>query len=590
MSVTAPELVGHGGWIGVEGDLSLRSLRGRVVVVLFWTFACSKCCRVGDELAELQSRYPDELAVVAVHCPKFPFAAEHQAVVRATARLAWPFPVLDDPDMVTWQQYGIRGWPSVVVIDASGQIVGALPGSDRVALLHQIVGDQVERQRRLTQRPGRRPNQPLALRQARAEPPATAGLWTFPSKVATDRRGRLAVADTGRDRVVVATFTGPESVRVTHTISGLRRPHGVRLYGTELVICDTGHDRVVSVDLARRPAPDEEVAPDSAGIIHLRVLPNEVIAIDLHAPLDVVADVDGSYVVAESAGQRLWRIPTDGSSAAPIAGDRYEGLVDGPAEEAELAQPSGLTRLPNGLAWVDAESSALRMLDGRGRVGSLVGEGLFDWGLRDGRRRQARLQHPEGIVAALDGTSLFVADTYNHKLRWWRDRRLLTLPADGLLEPSGLDVLPDGRLVVADRAQHRIVLVDPNSGMVRTLLVDRLNLDGPAPGAQWGDKLRGETTSPLTVPFSVALGDLELDTDTANGVAVRVEIEAEPPNLLTVGPRAWTHVATEGAVTVTAGSLPATGLLTVMVTAAGANLGARAIRRSMTRHALTIED
>ncbi|MFN0026001.1 MAG: redoxin domain-containing protein [Acidimicrobiales bacterium] len=589
MSVAAPELVGHGGWIGIEGELSLRALRGRVVVVLFWTFACSKCCRVGDELADLQSRYPDELAVVGVHCPKFPFAAEHAAVVRAAARLGWPFPVLDDPDMVTWQQYGIRGWPSVVVVDARGQLVGALPGSDKVALLHQIVGDEVAQQRRLTQRPGRRPNNPLPLRRARPEPAAVAGLWTFPSKVATDRRGRLAVADTGGDRVVVATFTGPESARVTHTISGLRRPHGVRLYGSELVICDTGHDRVVSVDLARRPGSDETVTPDAAGIIHLRVLPSEVIATDLEAPLDVVADVDGSYVVAESAGQRLWRIPIDGSSAAPIAGDRYEGLVDGPAEEAELAQPSGLTRLPNGLAWVDAESSSMRMLDGRGRVGSLVGEGLFDWGLRDGRRRQARLQHPEGIVAALDGTSLFVADTYNHKLRWWRDRRLLTLPAEGLLEPSGLDVLPDGRLLVADRARHRIALVDPHSGMVRTLVVDRLNLDGPEPDAAWGEKLRGETNSPLTVPFSVMLGDFVLDTDTASGIAVRVEIEAEPPALLATGPRAWTHVATDGSVTVTAGSIPATGLLTVKVTAAGANLGARSVCRSVTRHALTID-
>lgn len=590
MSVTAPELVGHGGWIGVEGDLSLRALRGRVVVVLFWTFACSKCCRVGDELADLQSRYPDELAVVGVHCPKFPFAAEHRAVVRAAALLGWPFPVLDDPDMVTWQQYGIRGWPSVVVVDARGQVVGALPGADKVALLHQIVGEEVGRQRQLTQRPGRRAVAPLPLKRVRPEPAATAGLWAFPSKVATDRRGRLAVADTGHDRVVVATFTGPETVRVTHTISGLRRPHGVRLYGSELVICDTGHDRVVAVDLALRPADDEAVAPDPAGIIHLRVLPSEVIAHDLEAPLDVIADVDGSYVVAESAGQRLWRIPTDGSSAAPIAGDRYEGLVDGPAEEAELAQPSGLARLPNGLAWVDAESSALRMLDGRGRVGSMVGEGLFDWGLRDGRRRQARLQHPEGVVAALDGTSLFVADTYNHKLRWWRDRRLLTVPAEGLLEPSGLDILPDGRLVVADRAQHRLALVDPHSGMVRTLQVERMNVDGPAPAALWGDKLAGDTASALSVPFAVAFDELELDTDTDNGsgVAVRVEISAEPPTLLAVGPRAWTHVTTSGTITVSAGPLPATGVLTVTVTAAGADLGIRVIRRSVTRHGLTL--
>ena len=94
--VRAPELVGHGGWIGTDGELSLRALRGKVVVLNFWTFACAKCIRVIVDLEELHSRFPGEVVVIGVHSPKFPFAGEHRAVTRAVVRLDLTHPVLDD--------------------------------------------------------------------------------------------------------------------------------------------------------------------------------------------------------------------------------------------------------------------------------------------------------------------------------------------------------------------------------------------------------------------------------------------------------------------------------------------------------------
>lgn len=601
MMVRAPELVGHGGWIGVDGELSLQALRGKVVVLGFWAFSCAKCLRLVEELSELQRRFPDELAVVGVHSPKFPYAGEHQAVVRAVARIGMPFPVLDDPELVTWQQYGVRGWPTVAVVDPRGNVVGALAGEDKGALLHQIVQDLVEEHRSRTHLS----LTPLPVRVPPEHRRHRPGSLRFPSKVATDRRGRLAVADTGNDRVAVIGLRGEDRGRITHFVGGFRRPQGVRLYGSTLVVCDTGNDRVVAIDLAKRPGPDEPVEADPAGIIRLRVLPNEVIATDLAQPWDVIADVDHSYVVAEAAGQRLWRIPVDGSSPAVIAGDRFEGLLDGPGDEAELAQPSGLARLPNGVAFVDAESSSLRLLDGRGRVGTLVGEGLFDWGRRDGRPSQARLQHPQGLVASLDGTSLFVADTYNHALRWWRDQRLVTLPvhvAGGvpLREPSGIDALPDGRLVIADSANHRIVFVDPSDGTATPLELDVLALPEREPDVVWGDALQAGTGETVAVPFSVGLdqpgvdrpgvdepgsGRLELDLSAAQ--PVRVDVRAEPTWLIDHGPTAWTHVAPSGRVTVQGGS-QGSGTLTVTVVAQVAGDGVTAVRRSVTQHPLVI--
>ena len=109
--VRAPELQGAGGWIGVE-ELSLADLRGKVVLLDFWTSCCANCVRVAEELRGLERRFAQELVIIGVHSPKFAHEAGHDAVRAAVARLRLEHPVLDDPDLVTWDAYGVRAWPA----------------------------------------------------------------------------------------------------------------------------------------------------------------------------------------------------------------------------------------------------------------------------------------------------------------------------------------------------------------------------------------------------------------------------------------------------------------------------------------------
>jgi DNA-binding beta-propeller fold protein YncE len=94
------------------------------------------------------------------------------------------------------------------------------------------------------------------------------------------------------------------------------------------------------------------------------------------------------------------------------------------------------------------------------------------------------------VAAAPDGT-LYVADTFNGLLRVWRDGRLETMPVAGLLEPGGLDVLPDGRLVVADTGNHRIVIVDPASARSTELVIHGASGE-PSLGAGPGELAVGD--------------------------------------------------------------------------------------------------
>ncbi|HEX2063754.1 MAG TPA: hypothetical protein VHE80_04960, partial [Acidimicrobiales bacterium] len=282
----------------------------------------------------------------------------------------------------------------------------------------------------------------------------------------------------------------------------------------------------------------------------------EVVADGIASPWDLVADPDGSWVVAEAGRHRLVRVRPGERSPRPLAGTGSEDLADGPAAKAMLAQPSGVARVEGGIAFVDAESSALRLVTDDGHVVTLVGEGLFEWGASDGPPSVARMQHPLGVAAGPD-VRIYVADTLNSRLRVWMDGTLRTLPAAGLDEPGGLDVLPDGRLAVADTNNHRVVLVDPDSGALEALVMDESWLL-----AADGERVRAVTGGAVRLPLAVDVGDESLDT--AEGPPVRVRVEARPPGLLEHGPSTLDLPSPEGELELEAGP-PGGGLLLVEV-------------------------
>jgi thiol-disulfide isomerase/thioredoxin len=549
----APELRGSGGWINTDGPLTLAGLRGRIVVLDFWTFCCINCIRVLEELRPIEARFAAELVVVGVHSPKFPHEADHAALRRAVARHHITHPVLDDPDLETWEQYGIKGWPTVVVIDPEGYVVGGISGEGAGPVVERAVVELIaEHTAKRTLDVGA----PVAV----ASDVATTGPLAFPGKVASDGGDRLAIADTGNDRVLVTDLEG----RVERIVAGLDAPQGVAFDGEELlVVCDTGADRVITIDLV---TGDQVVVADR-----------------MASPWDVTVEGPGRYVVAEAGRHRLWRV-VDGQ-ATIAAGTGEESIEDGPAAGALLAQPSGVAVIGGGVAFVDAETSALRVLTEDDRVVTLVGQGLFDWGRADGTTQVARMQHPLG-AAAVPGTDvIWVADTFNCLLRVWEGRHemLRALSVEGLDEPGGLDVLPDGRLVVADTNNHRVLFVDPERGDVDELVVDESWAAAPEGEALWLAPGR-----PVALAFSVALDGEEV-LDMSDGPPVRVTVTAEPAALLGDGPRQWALSTADGQVDVVTGR-PGEGSLHLDVVVAACTQDRCTIHRVRRRHRLTVRE
>ncbi|MFJ6573906.1 NHL domain-containing thioredoxin family protein [Streptomyces sp. NPDC091292] len=538
--VRAPELIGKGGWLNTGGsDLTLADLRGRIVLLDFWTFCCINCLHVLDELRELEERHRDTVVIIGVHSPKFVHEAEHQAVVDAVERYGVEHPVLDDPELTTWKQYAVRAWPTLVVIDPEGYVVAQHAGEGHAHALAKLVEElEAEHGAKGTLRRGDGPY-------VAPEPVATD--LRFPGKALALPSGRLLVSDTTRHQLVELEADGETVVR--RIGSGARgfadgpaaeaafsEPQGLALLDDmTVVVADTVNHALRALDLASGAV----VTLAGTGRQWWQGSPTSGPAreVDLSSPWDV-AVFQGRVWIAMAGVHQLWTYDPAERTVAVAAGTTNEGLVDGPGADAWFAQPSGLAATADRLWVADSETSALRWVDTEGAVHTAVGTGLFDFGHRDGAAGQALLQHPLGVTALPDG-SVVVSDTYNHALRRYDPAtgEVTTLATD-LREPSDAVLVGGGtgagvpEIVVVESGRHRLTRLRLPEEAVRVESVAHRTKRAAtevAPG-----KLR------LDVIFQAPAGQ---KLDTRYGPSTRLLVSATPPELLLSGEGAGTDLA-----------------------------------------------
>ena len=469
--VRAPEIARPGThWLNVGEPLSLKALAGKLVLLDFWTSCCINCMHVLATLRQVEEAFPTEVAVIGVHSPKFAAEKDLANVRQAIARYDIRHPVLHDPEMQVWREYAVKAWPTLVLVSPDGYVIGQSSGEPDPRQLLATVRRLLEE----AKQQGRLRPAPLAL--SAAEP--AAGRLSFPGKikpVAYRGQPAWAIADAGHHQVAIVSARGEELLRIGNgapgfadgslTAASFNSPQGLAASAGWLYVADTGNHAIRVVDL-------------HAGTVHRlagtghrgQALRGWETARDaaLASPWDLA--VAGDRLIFANAGtHQLGLIELPSGLLARLAGDGREDIADGLAAQARLAQPSGLALSPAGNAvfFVDSETSAVRIatLDGRPRVATLVGAGLFEFGHVNGPFQQARLQHPLGLDWQADG--LVIADSYNGRLRrvdlaarnvadldeGYVCEDALCLP---LAEPAGI-AAADGRLLVADTNNHRIL-------------------------------------------------------------------------------------------------------------------------------------
>jgi sugar lactone lactonase YvrE len=483
----APEFPPNLEWLNTQKPIAMADLRGKLVLIDFWTYCCINCMHVIPDLKKLEAKYPRELVVLGVHSAKFTNEKQTDNIRQAIKRYEIEHPVVNDRDFAIWRLYGARAWPSLVLINPQGRIIGAHSGEGAFDLFDSILAQAISHFD-TTKALDRRPLE-FALERLRGP----RSLLAYPGKIVADEKtGRIFFSDSNNNRIIVATPDGHILEAIGGPDAGLHdgdyatarffRPQGLchDAINELLYVADTENHVLRQIDLKRKTV---SLIAGVGRQARKHNAEGDARFTALNSPWDVLQRGDDLFVAMAGAHQ-IWRLDLRSGDVSVYAGTSREYLTDGPLKEAALAQPSGLATDGNKLYFADSEVSAVRMADlsPTGRVDTLIGTGLFDFGDVDGKYPSARLQHCLG-VACREGL-VYVADTYNHKIKRVdaRTREVSTFVGTGqpgfldgdrlaaqLNEPGGLCFVKD-KLLIADSNNHLIRSCDLKNGRVSTVV------------------------------------------------------------------------------------------------------------------------
>src|SRR5690349_3374285 len=201
--IRAPELSGGRGWLNTDKPLSLAALKGKVVLLDFWTYGCINCMHIIPDLKRLEKKYPNELVVIGVHSAKFENEKDTENIRRIILRYEIEHPIVNDADFNIWRAYAVDAWPTRYLIDPAGYVIGRLSGEGGYEALDKAIGESIAEFRKrgeLNEAPLK-----LVLEKAKVGDLPLA----FPGKVIADEKSdRLFIADSDHNRIVIAKLDG----------------------------------------------------------------------------------------------------------------------------------------------------------------------------------------------------------------------------------------------------------------------------------------------------------------------------------------------------------------------------------------------
>ncbi|HYX30076.1 MAG TPA: thioredoxin-like domain-containing protein [Pyrinomonadaceae bacterium] len=518
-TIRAPELTGARGWLNTDRPLTLSALKGKVVLLDFWTYGCINCMHIIPDLKRLEKKYPNELVVIGVHSAKFENEKDTENIRRIILRYEIEHPIVNDADFNIWNAYAVNAWPTRYLIDPAGYIIGKLSGEGGYDALDKAIGDTIAEFRKrgeLNEAPLK-----LVLEKAKVGDLPLA----FPGKVLADEKSdRLFIADSDHNRIVIAKLDGTlvdvvgtgahGMVSGSFAESSFSRPQGMALDADKLYVADTENHLIRRIDLKARTV--ETIAGTGVQMSEYG-LSGAALKIALSSPWDLQL-VGRTLYIAMAGTHQIWKLDLDKMEVSTFAGSGREGRHDGSLDDSWFAQPSGLASDGQNLFVSDAEANIIREINlgATPKVKTLVGGDLFDFGDKDGSGDGVRLQHPLGLARWND--KLLIADTYNHRIKLL-DPAAHTVKAfaglgrpgqaDGaspsFYEPGGLTVAKD-KLYVADTNNHAIRVVDLNTKETKTLPIK--GLQPPATNPTVANNEAGPNAEEIKLPSQkVRAGD-----------------------------------------------------------------------------------
>ncbi|CAH8381960.1 unnamed protein product [Eruca vesicaria subsp. sativa] len=580
-ATTVPEFPSKLDWLNTAPLQFRRDLKGKVVVLDFWTYCCINCMHVLPDLEFLEKKYADKpFTVVGVHSAKFDNEKDLEAIRNAVLRYEISHPVVNDGDMYMWRELGINSWPTFAVVSPNGKVIAQIAGESHRKDLDDLVAAA------LIYYGGKNvlDNTPLPIRLEKDnDPRLAASPLKFPGKLAIDTlNNRLFISDSNHNRIIVTDLDGNFIVQIgssgeegfrdgSFEDAAFNRPQGLAYNAKKnlLYVADTENHALREIDfvnervqtLAGNGTKGSDYQGGRKGTSQL-----------LNSPWDVCYEPVKEKVYVAMAGQhQIWEYNLLDGVTRVFSGNGYERNLNGSTSQTtSFAQPSGISLGPDlKEAYIaDSESSSIRALDlqtGGSRL--LAGgdpyfsENLFKFGDNDGVGAEVLLQHPLGVLCAKDG-QIYLTDSYNHKIKKLDPvtKRVVTIAGTGkagfkdgkvmvaqLSEPAGLALTENGRLFIADTNNSLIRYIDLNNKEdveIRTL--ELKGVQPPMPKAKSLKRLRKRASADTKIVTVDAVtsreGDLNLKISLPDGYHFSKEarskfvVDVEPEDAVTVDP------------------------------------------------------
>ena len=543
----APDFPAGKEWFNSPSLSLQRELRGKIVVLDFWTYCCINCIHVLPDLAWLERRFAGyPVAFVGVHSAKFDNEKVSENIRQAVLRYEIAHPVINDDEMKMWRSIGVRSWPSIALVGPRGNLLLLLAGEGQREVMEAAISAALDFYPADSFR-----HDPLPVQLESEKNPLKSPL-RFPGKLAIDTTGRrLFISDSNNHRIVVTDLQGRFIESIGSGRIGLRdggyadarfnRLQGLAVDGDRLYVADSENHALRVVDLASKTvstlAGDGVQGRDYTGGGKGRTQ-------RLSTPWDVAVDSSRVYI-AMAGTHQIWTYDKKKGILNNFSGTgREQNSNSKDRLLAAWAQPSGLSIGGGKLYIADSESSTVRSIDLKsGATATLVGgedaepKNLFAFGDVDGIGQKARLQHDLGVLWIEASARVAVADTYNHRLklldppnnkvtRWIGSGKPGLRDGKGLdaqfSEPSGFALASDGKkLFIADTNNHAIRIAD-----LETLEVSTLKLQGvPAPLPPLAPRSRRLADLPGTVEVKTKV--LKLEAGAAGKLVLKLALPAK---------------------------------------------------------------
>ncbi len=382
-------------WLNTTRPLVQSDFQGKAVLLDFWTYGCINCMQIIPDLDYLEEKFGNKLLIVGVHSAKFEGESGNSRILFAAKRFGLRHPVYNDADFAIWNSYGVKAWPTQILLGTDGREIARWSGEGHRKKIEAAIAEIKTTSDQAV---------PILKQENKTN-------LLFPARIEA-RSDALYIADSGHNQIVVTDPTGLGIARVgsglkddkdgSLTSASFNAPRGLAVQDKKIYIADTGSHKIRVIDLLRKKVDTLAGNGKRGGLGKLA------------SPWDVEFIGKDKLAIANAGTHQILLYDIEKDELSVLAGSGREDIIDGPALSAPLAQPSGLSYYDGVLYFVDAESSSLRQLKD-GQVTTLIGTGLFDFGFKDGKYPAAKLQHPQGLY--VDRGKIYIADTYNDAVR-----------------------------------------------------------------------------------------------------------------------------------------------------------------------------